>query len=193
MSLRPEVSGFRLDALRGVLGCGDPATADGAAAHAARLVPGGIGALVAQIAHGLVLGGPGPDIEDENVVLAVIALALFEQEHLRTDSSVWGSWFRDWARGDWKSVAGGAALPADPDRAGELITYALVERPLVGRRQFSHWTTYGYLTHAEVGELLHHAELAPGLTADPSGFARDFFGRLRTIHDAGLDYWFYGA
>jgi hypothetical protein len=77
------------------------------------------------------MGVPGPDVEDENVVLAVIALALFEQEHL-------------------------------PD-------------------------------HAEVGELLHHAELAPGLTADPSGFARDFFGRLRTIHDAGLDYWFYGA
>jgi hypothetical protein len=61
-----------------------PGRCDGRPRGRARLIPGGAGPLVAQIAHGLVLGMPAAEIEDENVILAVVALALFDQEHLPT-------------------------------------------------------------------------------------------------------------
>jgi hypothetical protein len=197
VSLRPEVSGFRLDVLRGVLGCGDPATAERAAAHVLESAGSERGRVVAGVARDLVMGArPAPEDEDEDVIAAVVSLAGFGQEHLTTGSSSWKSYFQDWAFDEWKVGDGGPTLPEDTDpetyeRIEDLLFWALVARPLVGRRQTGSWTTYGYLTHAEVGELLGLAERYPGLRADPEGFGADFFDWLREIHDAGLDYWFF--
>ena len=198
MSLRPEISGFHLNRLRSTLGCDDSAVAERAVAHARQIYNAdSLQPAVSNTVRDLVTGGrPAPKEEDETLIHAVIALAFFEQEHLETDSNTWNSYFVDWALEEWAVGDSGPVLPPDADaalreRISDLLFDALLGRPLIGESQRSDWTTYGYLTHDEVGELIGYSHRFPGLRVDEHGFGADFFGWLDTIHGAGLDYWFF--
>jgi hypothetical protein len=127
------------------------------------------------------------EVEDSDLVDAIIELAQFDQKHLETNS-VWRAGHLEW----------GCGLPANLDGAEQiawtdartLVSYAVIERPLFGSHQWHDGAvSYGYLYLDEVQRLLGYRARFPRLAEDEFGFASAFFGWLEEIAAAGKDYW----
>jgi hypothetical protein len=123
------------------------------------------------------------ELEDSSLVEAMIELARFDQDHLKTNSAIWRGGHLAWALG----------LPARVERAEQaawtdartLVHHALVQRPLFGRDQeYFYESAYGYFS-------LDLRQRFPRLGGEQSSFASSFFGWLAEIAAAGRDYWFY--
>ncbi|MFB6718081.1 hypothetical protein ACFCZY_39545 [Streptomyces sp. NPDC056237] len=186
MALRPKISGFSLRKMWAHIGCAD--------AEVGQRIAGSLEEEGEEWLHDIVMGEVPPgslDVEDDAVIEAVVELAFFEQDHHHVGSNIWNSYFMDWA---WERQG---LLHAegyeDADRAHTLIGWALLERPIFGTKLDTSWTSYGYLTHEELGELIGYLDQHPRLLLDEHGFGTKFIDWLREIHGLGLDYWFHSA
>lgn len=181
MSLRASFSGFELKKLTSLFGCRDAAVWRRLEAFLLEKLAdpegGELGAeelernrhVILDACRRIVDGGIRkgvPESEGPPLIYAVSWLAHFEQDHLETDSDAWrGPAFLDYHQ----RVLKAEFPPLGSHELGELRTLMghLWGRPFFGAALDSDWTTYGWLTQAEVSRLVHLFERAPGLALDP--------------------------
>jgi len=131
--------------------------------------------------------------EDGPLVNAVVALATTGQRPRWTDADGVAESFVDFAESFPTAPSDLERLSQGGPRMHTLIRWALVQRPVFGRRQCESSSCYGYLSHDEVGRLLAYHRAHPSLGDHEPAFAAGFFGWLTQIHAAGLDYWFHSS
>jgi len=198
--LHANIAGFDLATFRSlVVGPVGPGRADAVVQDVARRLAAASDADVRPVLVRLrqVLDArlrPGSVVqEDGALVHAVIALATTGQRPRWTDADRRPDAFVDF-------VESFPTAPSDLERLGgrgpgmrTLIGWALDQRPVLGRRQPASGSTYGFLSHDEVGRLLAYHRVHPWLGDHEPDFAAEFFGWLAEIHEAGLDYWFHSS
>ena len=198
MALHPNIAGFDLATFRSLVeGPVDPRRAEAVIDDVARRLSTAdvdevrmVLVRVRQILDGRLRPGSVTD-ENSAVVNAVIALATTGQRPRWTDADVRPSSFVDFANRFPAAPSDLDGLASPGPRMRTLIRWALVERPMFGRQQSEWWSSYGYLSHDEVGRLLGYHRAHPSLGDHEATFATGFFRWLTEIHAAGLDYWFH--
>jgi len=200
MSLRPEISGFRLDVLNAVLGRGDdsqlPALVAELDAFTALDDPARRDRVVA-ILRRAVQAPPrwaaperwaDVEAEGDDHVLAAQVLARHGQEHLETGSNVWNM------TAFWTFIEERFASLPKPGR--KYLAMFGAGRGLFARKVDAGWGYYGYLALPELQQLLaslreYRAAVSAEEASDPgSRFADELVGWLGAIESAGLDLWF---
>lgn len=193
MSLRPEMSGFSLSALRSQLGTGDEEMVSAVREELRAMVdfddPLEFDRAVRVIERAVFDGIPFEDldVEGEPHVVAAIALAHHGQDHLPTDSNVW----KMEAIEELSRTLEGSL----PEGAAESLGALLDGRPLFGRAIETDWNYYAFLSIDEVRALRKGLEDARAETPDPTedGFLSDLLAWLGEIADRGMDLWFHAA
>jgi hypothetical protein len=195
MSLRPEISGFRLDEMFALMGSGneglltrlieefdasvkfeEPSQRDRALAILRRAV----------------FERPrwaDLEVEGEEHVFAALTLARHGQTHLDTTSNFWKMpAFWDFIKGNHEQV---------PKPGRKYLSTFTQGRGLFARKIDTPWSFYGFLAHPELQALLE--ALREFQAADParrgeefmSGFIDEFVGWLELIESNNKDLWFY--
>ena len=195
MSLRPEISGFSLDAMFGPIGTKDEdvlarilqALDDSVRSRDPGLIERARDVLRRAIFEEV----PWPDLEVEGEahVMAAIVLARYGQTHLSTGSNVWKM------PAFWSFIKGyHTRLEGDARKA--LFVFGR-GRAIFGRRIETPWSYYGFLSLPQVQTL--HAGLAkmrdddPGLCGDGfmGGFLDELIGWLAAVESSHQDLWFH--
>lgn len=193
MSLRPELSGFSLEALKSQLGTGDEEMVSAVREELRVMVdfddPQEFDRAVRVIERAVFDGIPfeGLDVEGEPHVVAAIALAHHGQDHLPTESNVW----KMEALEELSRTLEGTLPPEAAANLGHLLD----GRPIFGRGIETDWNYYAFLTAGEVRALRKGLEDARTETPDPTedGFLSDLLAWLGEIADNGMDLWFHAA
>jgi len=191
LSLRPEISGFSLTALRRLAGSRDSGLVRRLTSRLDELIETDdpdfkqhVGKIVEQaVMKGIPF--PGLDVEEDPHVMAVQLLALEGQEHLPTGSNIW-------KHGIFDELLDGTEEQFGPETT-RLLRYFIEGRPLLGKQIASSWSHYAWLETREVKAL--HGGLANFLedNSDPTGegFLEEFQSWLASIHEAGRDLWLF--
>jgi hypothetical protein len=194
MSLRPEISGFSLDAMYALLGSGDDALAsqlieefDSSVRFQDPTSRDQAHAILRRVVH------EPPrwadlEVEGEPHVFAALTLAKHGQTHLETGSNVWKMpAFWDFIRQTHEQI---------PKPGRKYLSTFTKGRGVFARNIDTRWSFYGYLARPELQELLAAMR---EFQADPThcgpefmhGFADELVGWLGMIESSGKDLWFY--
>lgn len=194
MSLRPEISGFSLDAMYALTGCGD----DGVASRLIEELDSSVtfsDPILRDRAHAIlrrVVHEPPRwadlEVEGEPHVFAALTLARHGQAHLETGSNGWKMpAFWDFIRQHHQEI---------PKPGRKYLSTFTKGRGVFARNIDTSWSFYGYLARPELQELLLALE---EFRAAPShrgpnfmhGFGDELAEWLGMIESNGKDLWFY--
>jgi hypothetical protein len=194
MSLRPEISGFSLDAMYALLGRGDDALASQLIEEFDSRVRFQDPAL-RERAHAIlrrVVHEPPRwadlEVEGDAHVFAALTLAKHGQTHLETGSNFWKmSAFWDFIRQNHEHV---------PKPGKRYLSTFTKGRGIFARNIETQWSFYGYLARPELQDLLaamreFQTEPAHRGPDFMYGFADELVEWLEMIESNGKDLWFY--
>ena len=194
MSLRPEISGFSLDAMFGPIGTKDEdvlARILRAFDESVHSRDSGLLEKSREVLRRAIfeeVPWPDLDVEGEAHVMAAIVLAQHGQDHRSTGSNVWKMpTFWSFIKGYYTRLEG--------DARKALFVFGR-GRAIFGRRIDTPWSYYGFLSLPQVRTL--HAGLAKMREDDPSlcgegfmgGFLDELMGWLEVVVSAEQDLWF---
>jgi len=193
MSLRPEISGFKLDILLSLFGSRNRE----AAANAAKVVEETVAfddprefARVRQVLEQAITSGrPFADLtaEDGSHVYAALGLAAVEQNRTETESNVW-------KMGAFEDLVNQIGTTIEP-KALTLLRYFLDGRPLFGKTIQADWSYYAWLSLDELKTLIAALRAVAQTDSDPTGdgFLEELTGWLDQVAAADSDLWFFAS
>lgn|GEM_PF-1526821 len=194
MSLRPEISGFSLDTMFALLGCGDDALAsqlveefDASVSFQDPTLRDRAHAILRRAVHERPRWAD-LDVEDELHVFAALTLAKHGQTHLQTGSHVWKMpTFWDFILQNHEQI---------PKPGRKYLSTFTKGRGVFARNIKTEWSFYGYLARPELQELLaatreFQAEPAHRGPEFMHGFADELVEWLGMIESNEKDLWFF--
>jgi hypothetical protein len=189
MSLRPEISGFKLNKLLSLFNCKKAIVLEKAKKHFSKFV--GVEnnpqntrpfKILEQIISGKITRS-NTKVENSDFILVIILLASFEQKRILTNSNIYKS---DSLYNYFKFLK-----PKLSKKTFEMLNFLLSGRPLMGKVFNTEWSYYAYLTNEEVDSILKELTALSIATKDPENFGKVFIKWLRQIKKLKSDLWYY--